>query len=80
VCFEWISEKNIRFCPTETRRLIFIIEVESVYCAVRADSLHATYVSPLKGYYNIIIDAGLCIAFCARITVGDGLHGLDILY
>jgi hypothetical protein len=30
--------------------------------------------------YNIIIDARRCVSFCARVTVGDGLRGLAILY
>ena len=42
VCFEWISEQTSHSASQKTRRLISIIEVESVFCAVRTESFYTT--------------------------------------
>jgi hypothetical protein len=42
VCFVWISEQIANFALHNIKRLDFITEVKSVYCAVRAESLHKT--------------------------------------
>jgi len=42
VCFVWISEKTTNFVLCNIKRLAFIIQVESVYCAVRTVSLYNT--------------------------------------
>jgi hypothetical protein len=42
MCFEWLSEQTVTFALYVIDRLLFITEVESVYCAVRTDSLHNT--------------------------------------
>jgi len=42
VCFVWISEQTAYFSLNNIRRLVFITEVESVYCAVRTWSLYNT--------------------------------------
>jgi hypothetical protein len=49
VCFVWVSEQTASFTLHNITRRVFIIKVESVYCAVRTQSLHNTYVSSLKG-------------------------------
>jgi len=35
VCFVWISEQTANFVLCSIKRLVSMIEVESVYCAVR---------------------------------------------
>ena len=53
-CFVRISEQTATFALYIIDWLVFITVVESVYCAVRADSLYkADYVSSLKGYVKI---------------------------
>ena len=48
--FGWISEQTASFAVRIFKRLVFITMVESVYSAVRTDSLHkADYVWSLKG-------------------------------
>jgi hypothetical protein len=42
VCFVWVSEQTASFAVHNIKRLVFITEVESVYCAVRTQSLHNT--------------------------------------
>jgi len=42
VCFVWISEQTANSALNNIKRLVFITEVESVYSAVRADSLYNT--------------------------------------
>jgi len=49
-CFVRISEETAAFAVYVINRLVFITVVESVYSAVRTDSLYkAEYVSSLKG-------------------------------
>ena len=40
VCFVWISEQTANFALYNFKRLVFITEVERVYCAVRTESLY----------------------------------------
>ena len=40
MCFVWISEQTVTFVLYIINRLAFITEVESVYCAVRNESLY----------------------------------------
>ena len=40
MCFAWISEQTVAFVLCIINRLVFITEVESVYCAVRTESLY----------------------------------------
>jgi hypothetical protein len=42
MCFVRISEQTATFALYNINRLIFITEVESVYSAVRTESLHKT--------------------------------------
>jgi len=50
MCFVWLSEQTVTFVLYIFNRLGFITEVESVYSAVRTESLYkADYVSSLKG-------------------------------
>ena len=53
-CFLRIWEQRATFALYMINWLAFITVVESVYCAVRTDSLYtADYVSSLKGEYTI---------------------------
>jgi len=38
MCFVWISEQTANFVLQDIKRLVFIIEMERVYCAVGADT------------------------------------------
>ena len=42
VCFVWILEQTVPFALYIINRLIFITEVERVYCTVRTESLYNT--------------------------------------
>jgi hypothetical protein len=42
MCFVRISEQTATFALQNIKRLVFIIEVESVYSAVRTESLYKT--------------------------------------
>ena len=42
VCFVWISEQTANFALHNIKRLVFITDVESIYCAVRTESLYNT--------------------------------------
>jgi hypothetical protein len=48
MCFVRLSQETVTFAVYIINRLVFITEVESVYCAVRTESLYNTYVLPLK--------------------------------
>jgi hypothetical protein len=41
MCFVWISEKTVTFVLYIINRLDLIIEVETVYCAVRTENLYS---------------------------------------
>jgi hypothetical protein len=49
MCFVRISEQTATFASWNIKRLVFITEVDSVYSAVRTESLYKTYTSSLKG-------------------------------
>jgi hypothetical protein len=40
VCFVWIAEQTGNFSLQKFKRLLFIAELESVYFAVRTESLY----------------------------------------
>jgi len=40
--FVWLSEQTVNFAVYIINRLVFITEVESVYCAVRSESSYNT--------------------------------------
>jgi hypothetical protein len=42
VCFVRISEQTASFAGHNIKRLIFVTEVESVYCTVQTESLYNT--------------------------------------
>jgi len=42
VCFVWVTEQTANLTLHNIKRLVFITEVESVYFAVRTQSLHNT--------------------------------------
>ena len=43
MCFVWIWDQTTNFALHNIKRLVFITEVESVYCAVRTESLYRVY-------------------------------------
>jgi hypothetical protein len=43
MCFVQLSEQTATFTLQNIKRLVFITEVESVYSAVRTESLYITY-------------------------------------
>ena len=45
MCFVCLSEETVTFALYIINRLVFITEVESVYCAVQTESLHNTGMS-----------------------------------
>jgi hypothetical protein len=50
MCFVWISEQTATFVLYIIEWMVFITEVESVYSAVRTESLYKIdYVPSLKG-------------------------------
>jgi hypothetical protein len=56
VCFVWISEQTANFALQDIKRLVFITEVNSVYCAVRTESLRNTHTFRLqKGNYTLVM-------------------------
>jgi len=42
ICFVWLSEETTPFALYVINRLVFITEVVSVYCTVRAESFYDT--------------------------------------
>ena len=42
MCFVWLSEETVHFALYIINRLVLMTEAESVYCAVRAESLYKT--------------------------------------
>jgi len=42
MCFVWLSEETVTFALYVFNRLVFITEVESVYCLVPTKSLYDT--------------------------------------
>ena len=42
MCVVWLSEQTVTFALYIINRLDFITEMESVYCAVRTESLYMT--------------------------------------
>ena len=42
MCFVWLSEDTVNFALYIIKRRVFVTEVESVYWAVRAESLYNT--------------------------------------
>ena len=56
ICFVFISEHTATFVLCNINRLVFITEMKSFYCAVRAESLNKTvYASSLNGYCYCIL-------------------------
>ena len=42
MCCVWLSEERVTFALYITNGMLFITEVEDVYCAVRTESLYNT--------------------------------------
>jgi hypothetical protein len=50
MCFVWISDQTATFALYVIEWMVFITEVDSVYSAVRTESLYKTdYVPSIKG-------------------------------
>ena len=45
MCFVWISEQTVSFAVYIFNSLVFITEMQSVYSAVRTESLYNTHTS-----------------------------------
>jgi hypothetical protein len=45
MCFVWISYQTVTFALYIINRLVFITELESVYCAVHTESIYNTNTS-----------------------------------
>jgi len=48
--FLWLSEETVPFDLYVIKKLVFITEAESVYCAVRPESLYKMIRFILKGF------------------------------
>jgi hypothetical protein len=42
ICFAWLSEQTVTFALYAVNSLVFITEVECIYCAARNESLYNT--------------------------------------
>jgi len=74
VCFVWISEQKANFALCNTKRFVFMTEVDSVYCAVHTESLHNTYVYCVvrtESLYNTYV-------YCAVRT--ESLYNTDMFH
>jgi hypothetical protein len=60
MCFVWISEQTAIISLYNINRLVFITETESVYCAVRTESLNIIQVN--IGLYAVFLY--VCLLFC----------------
>ena len=49
MCFVWLSEQTVTFALYIIKTEVFITEVESVYCAVRTESLYSRDSLVFKG-------------------------------
>jgi len=60
MCFVWLSEQTVTFTLYIIKRLVFITEVESVYCAVRSESSYNTDTSrPQK--VKVFVQPFICL-------------------
>jgi hypothetical protein len=48
MCLVWLSEQTVTFSLYIINRVVFITEAESVYSAVRTESLYNTDAPPLE--------------------------------
>ena len=72
MCFIWISEQTLTFALYIIYRLVFITEVESVYCAVGSESLYSTDTSRperVKAFVHFVVSGldsrGILVRFSA---------------
>jgi hypothetical protein len=49
MCFVWISEQTANFALQNIKGLVFVTELESVYCAVHTEALYNRYVLSWEG-------------------------------
>jgi hypothetical protein len=74
MCFVWLSEQTVTFVLYITNRLVFVAEVESVYCVVRSESLCNTDTLRLEKvklliYYKLQISLSSACALFAMAIV-----------
>jgi len=53
VCFVWLLEETVTFALYSINKLVFITEVESVYCVVRTESLYRAIKNDCRGFNNL---------------------------
>jgi hypothetical protein len=63
MCFGRISEETATFALSSIKRLAFITEMDSVYSAVRTESLNKTYSPRLYGLSFSDLKIMLIVAF-----------------
>jgi len=69
VCFVWISEQTANFALCSTERLVFITVVESVYSAVRTESLYKADTFRLrKGQCNVKGKGNFSSVMCVKYS------------
>jgi hypothetical protein len=71
MCFVRISEQTATFALLNIKRLVFITEVESVYSAVRTESLHKTDTVRPEKVKNAksIMCVHICTCVCVCVSV-----------
>ena len=73
MCFVWISEQTAIISLYNINWLVFITKTENVYCAVRDESLHTTYIQ--FTLQKVI----MCkTVFCMGVTLGSPQDGKNI--
>jgi len=80
VCFIWISEQTAIISQYNINWLVFIIEVKSVYCAVRTGSLnifHANLVKCLKHIFGYAVLLGICNSCACQQSVTCYNHNVQ---
>ena len=70
VCSVWISEQRPYRALQNIKRLLFINDVESVYCAVRTESLYNTQDSTLKVENRALLEEMRTMLLCDVSDVG----------
>jgi hypothetical protein len=77
MCFVWLSEQAVTFALYVINRLVFITELESVYCAVRTESLYNTDTSRpsrVKWTVDTVKQSTHTGSFFSCLTEHDAYH------
>jgi hypothetical protein len=54
VCFVCIIEQTANFALHNIKKMVFITEVERVYCALRTDSLYRVFHNVVQYYKHLL--------------------------